>query len=150
MALGKVICVPDPAEAAARDAAMIAGVTDEPVEAPALPGIAGGLIAAGSPHAGELFAQLVLDGRHFDDVHGAGWRFVTEAAEAEVSALDPDLVDWFADLGGSVVAGVGDAWFADHACGWALQRPDFHLYGTATDARSASSLLDDLRGRISA
>ena len=39
MELGKVICVPDPAEAAARDEAMAAGVGDEPAPAPGLPDI---------------------------------------------------------------------------------------------------------------
>ena len=31
-------------------------------------------------------------------------------------------------------------WFDDHGVRWALQRPDFHLYGTATDAAGAGRL----------
>ena len=42
--LGKVICVPDPAEAAARDEAMAAAVTGEVSEVAGLPGIAAGLV----------------------------------------------------------------------------------------------------------
>jgi hypothetical protein len=39
-------------------------------------------------------------------------------------------------------------WFAEHGTTWALQRPDFHLYGTATDAGGAVTLLTDLRARL--
>jgi len=40
-------------------------------------------------------------------------------------------------------------WFAEHDVTWALQRPDFHLYGTATSAEEASVLLAALRHRLS-
>jgi hypothetical protein len=33
---------------------------------------------------------------------------------------------------------------------WALQRPDFYLYGTATDATAASTLLSDLHSQLAA
>ena len=36
------------------------------------------------PHAGSLFVQGTVDGRRFDDVHGAGWRLVT---------VDPTPID---------------------------------------------------------
>ena len=57
MELGKVICVPDGAEAAARDEAMAAAVGPEPMDAPALPGLAAGLIHPSSPHAGQVWIQ---------------------------------------------------------------------------------------------
>ena len=50
--LGKVICVPDPAEAAARDEAMAAAVTGEVSEVPGQPGLAAGLIHPSAPLAG--------------------------------------------------------------------------------------------------
>lgn len=163
--LGKVICVSDPVEAAARDEAMAAGV-DGVSDAPALPGIADGLIADESPGAGALFPQAALHDGWFDDVHGAGWRFVTiDASPSEMPdrpvpdrpapdpvALDAAVVDWFRSIGGAVVAVPDDgeiaAWFADHGARWALQRPDFHLYGTAPDADAATHLLGDLRRRL--
>ncbi len=145
--LGKVICVADPDEAADRDEAMAAAVTGELSEVPGQPGLATGFVHPDSPLAGEQFPQFDVDGRPFDDVHGAGWRLVgTDAAE-----LDQELTDWFAALGGAVVTGGGpelSAWFDLHGVRWALQRPDFHLYGTATDAVGAAALLAHLRAHL--
>lgn len=143
MELGKVICVPDPAAAAARDAAMAAGV-DGTAPAPGLPDIDSGLIHPTAPHAGSQLVQGRVDGRLFDDAHGNGWRLVVHAA-------DPiDTPDWFAALGGSIVVldrpdPWFDHWFTEHDTVFALQRPDFYLYGTASTAAAAASLLDDLR-----
>lgn len=77
MELGKVICVPDPADAGARDDAMAAAVSAELTDAPELPGIDAGLIQADAPHAGRIFVQGTLDGRPFDHVAGVGWRLIT-------------------------------------------------------------------------
>ncbi|HEV7720130.1 MAG TPA: bifunctional 3-(3-hydroxy-phenyl)propionate/3-hydroxycinnamic acid hydroxylase [Iamia sp.] len=152
--LGQVICVPDPAEAAARDEAMTAGYDGSVSDVPGLPGITRGIVAAGTPQAGELFPQAdlrprgarhLVGSRLFDDVHGAGWRLVTAAADP--APLDPELVEWFAGIGGTVVAAPEmDDWFTRHDVRWALQRPDFHLFGTATD--TADPLLADLRQQI--
>ncbi|MDQ6785179.1 MAG: hypothetical protein M3063_17455 [Actinomycetota bacterium] len=40
------------------------------------------------------------------------------------------------------------AWFADHAVAAALQRPDFHLYGTAGDGTGVGALLAHLRADL--
>jgi hypothetical protein len=40
-------------------------------------------------------------------------------------------------------------WFAAHSCRAALQRPDFHLYGTAAELSQTGALLAALRQRIS-
>ena len=154
MELGKVICVPDPDEAAARDAAMSAAVGPEPTDVPDLPGPTSGLVHPASPHAGALFVQGVIDGRPFDDVHGAGWRLVSCGPDApDASVLAGGLVEWFDAIGGKVVNvdgpdSVFGRWFGDHGTRWALQRPDFHLYGTATDATGADRLLADLRSQL--
>src|SRR5262249_48129312 len=99
--LGKVICVPDPADAAARDEAMTAGYDGGVSDAPGPPGIARGFIAAATPRAGELFPQGDLAGRWFDDVHGAGWRLVT--IDRDAAGLDPALAGWLEAIGGAVV-----------------------------------------------
>jgi 2-polyprenyl-6-methoxyphenol hydroxylase-like FAD-dependent oxidoreductase len=151
MELGKVICVPDPEEAAARDAAMAASVTPELAEAPELPGIDAGVVHPDAPHAGRVFLQGSVGGRPFDDAHGAGWRLVTGGDAT--TAIDADLGAWFASIGGTVVAtDAADTtyarWFAEHVCSAALQRPDFHLYGTAGTTTEVASLLEDLRRRL--
>ncbi len=151
MELGKVICVPDPAEAAARDEAMAAGVGDEPEPAPGLPNIAAGFIDPHAPFAGMQFVQGCDGGKRFDDVYGVGWRLVLLGAD--VDAIDRDARAWFESIGGRVVALTDPdpefvAWFAKHDATCALQRPDFYLYGTAADAAAATTLLTDLRTHL--
>lgn len=151
MELGKVICISDPAEAAARDELMAGGVAaDEVSEVPPLPGIPTGIVVPDDPLAGTLFVQGRVGGdalaaARFDDVHGAGWRLVTPTP----SALDPEQAQWFAGLGGTVVdlASTGDPdgtytdWFARHRVTVALQRPDFYLYGAGDDPTALVSHL---------
>jgi 2-polyprenyl-6-methoxyphenol hydroxylase-like FAD-dependent oxidoreductase len=151
MELGKVICVPDPDEAAARDAAMTAGVGDEPIPAPGLPGITSGFIHPDAPHAGTQFVQGLDGGRRFDDVHGTGWRLVVHGADAD--AIGAEERAWFADVGGRVVTPADPdprfaGWFDRHGVTCALQRPDFYLYGTAATADGATALLADLRHHL--
>ncbi len=172
MELGKVICVPDPAAAAARDEAMSAAVGAEPTEAPEPPPIRDGVAHPTSPLAGHLFPQGVVgtgDRRApFDDVFGAGWRLVT--TDRRPLDLDPGLCDWFGSIGGRLVR-IGEAedladgvdaaeavdadgtyarWFDDNDTTWALQRPDFHLYGTATGPAAAHDLLRHLHDQLAA
>ncbi len=152
MELGKVICISDPAEAAARDALMAGSVAPGEVsDVPPLPGIADGIIAPGDPRAGRLVVQgrvVGPDGRavRFDDVHGAGWRLVTSAPHV----LPADLEAWFSGIGGRVVAvepsDDPDGTYAEHFAHLGvtavLQRPDFHLYGAGDEP---TALVDHLR-----
>jgi 2-polyprenyl-6-methoxyphenol hydroxylase-like FAD-dependent oxidoreductase len=152
MELGKVICVPDVDEAAARDEAMAAAVGQDPSDIPGLPGIDHGMVHPGAPLAGQLFIQPTVEGGLLDDVYGTGWRLVTVDRDAEVP--DRALLDWFESIGGRVVPlrrpdGDTARWFAESEATWALQRPDFYLYGTAATAPEASELLEDLRSRLS-
>ncbi len=156
MALGKVICVPDPAEAAVRDEAMAATVTGELIEVPEMAGIHDGVIQPSSPNAGRLFVQGRIHGHRYDDVHGAGWRLVTTDTGIRPSdAVDADTLAWFDSIGGRITAladpdPTTDRWFIEHDASWALQRPDFHLYGTATTSAAAAALLHDLRRHLTA
>ena len=84
-------------------------------------------------------------------MHGSGWRLVTDGPSE--GDLDPELVDWFSSIGGTVVALDGQApeltaWLQARGVRWALQRPDFHLYGAAADLAGAADLLADLRERL--
>jgi flavoprotein hydroxylase len=144
MELGKVICVPYAGEAAARDEAMAAAVSDELMDAPPLPGLLAGLVHSSSEHAGAVWVQPVVEGRLFDDAFGAGWCLVTNTSDAD--ALGPGAAAWFASIDGRVITLDGFP-----ACApWVLQRPDFHVYGTAATADDASALLDDLRAHLTA
>jgi 2-polyprenyl-6-methoxyphenol hydroxylase-like FAD-dependent oxidoreductase len=148
--LGKVICIADPAEAAARDEAMAAVVGPEPTELPHFPGLGGGIVHPTAPHAGALFVQGSADGVALDDVHGAGWRLITVEGCVEFDARPRA---WFESLGGRIVVlndpdPVVSAWLTEHETRWVLQRPDFHVYGTADSATEAANLLDDLRRHL--
>jgi 2-polyprenyl-6-methoxyphenol hydroxylase-like FAD-dependent oxidoreductase len=148
--LGKVICVPDLADAAARDEMMSPLVGAEPTDIPPLPGIIDGIVDRGSPHAGELFVQGNVGTVRFDDVYGIGWRLVT--IDAESASLDLETIEWFRSVGGCVVIVDSDdvygSWFTEHHATSALQRPDFHLYGTACSPTGAADLIDHLRSRL--
>jgi len=163
MALGKVICVPDPAAAAARDAAMIAAVQDGHVIVPPPPlGIGPGMWLDGNPCAGQLFVQGrvqhgALNGR-FDDVVGRGWTLLSPSADPRAH-LDAGTAAFFASIGG-ISAQVGPSgavrdldgvyarWFATAGVDVVLQRPDFYVFGTAAGVGGANALVEQLRGRL--
>lgn len=145
IALGKVICVPDLQEAHQRDLAMKRMVSDELTEGPGQPGIDTGIIDH-STGAGQLFPQGSINGELFDDVHGVGWRLIT----IDNNTLDDDAANWFRSIDGDVIViadnqGALGKWFDAHDCSWALQRPDFTVFGTATNAPEASSMINRLR-----
>jgi flavoprotein hydroxylase len=163
VALGRIICVADPAEAAARDRRMIAEARERsgPVSTP-LPPLGPGCLAPGSPGAGGLFVQdLVRAGGtsgRFDDVVGRGFALVSPAGDP-ARALDAEGARWFASLGG-ITAHVGAnapiadlrggyaRWFAEHGAAVALVRPDFAVFGAAPSLDGASALVAALRERL--
>jgi 2-polyprenyl-6-methoxyphenol hydroxylase-like FAD-dependent oxidoreductase len=142
--LGKVICIADEAEAAARDEVLLSVAADPgipPVEPP--PPNLGPGIHDGSGAAGSLFPQGLLDGRLAEDTFEAG--FALYALTPEL--VPPDTVQALARLGGSVIAAGEDVyrdWFAAHGCAAALVRPDFYVFGTATSPAEARALLTRL------
>lgn len=100
----------------------------------------------------------------FDDVVGTGWTLVGGAAA--LAALPADLADWFVGLGGSIVALGGPRtvspatasvtdlddtygrWLAGHGAVAVVQRPDFYVYGSATDPSGVAPLLERLRSDL--
>ena len=165
MALGKVICIADPDEAAARDAVMTAAIASGQQTTPPPPlGLGAGVLMAGDPHAGKLFVQgrvRTREGRTglFDDVVGTGFALVAIDGDP-LAGVDEDLRAWFASIGG-IVARLGHAgdladvdgsyarWFGDAGVAVALQRPDFYVYGTGSGAGEAKALLAGLRAALS-
>jgi 2-polyprenyl-6-methoxyphenol hydroxylase-like FAD-dependent oxidoreductase len=151
MELGKVICVPDPLEAAARDEAMAAAVGDEPAPRPEPPELPAGLVHPRAPHAGTQLVQGKDGGRWFDEVYGAGWRFVLLGLPA--GDVSREEQEWFESIGGLVVTltdpdPIFTRWFSEQGTRGALARPDFYLYGTARTPSDATTLLADLRRQL--
>jgi len=162
MELGKIICVPDPEEAAARDAAMAPLVVEgESTPVPPMPPLADGLFASGSSWAGELFIQgrVHIDSVTglFDDLLGGGWRLV--AAPDVATAIPIELATWFSSIGGRIVTvgpggdfqdvdGTYTEWFADRGVSAALQRPDFYLFGTTSSGEGIAALISELQQRL--
>ena len=163
MELGKVICVADPAEAAARDALMTAAARDGLLpSAPPPPGLGPGVLIADDPRAGRLFPQGRIRcgdaAGLFDDVIGAGWTLVGYDIDP-AAHLDRDLADFFTALGGRTVqlgpdGPVADLdstyarWFESAGVAVVLQRPDFYVFGTAATADSAGDLIRRLRSAL--
>jgi flavoprotein hydroxylase len=160
MALGKVICVADPAEAAARDAGMIAAARERHLTTPPPPlGIGSGVLLDGDPQAGQLFVQgrvqYAKASGLFDDVVGRGWTLLSPSADP-VTQLDATAAAFFTSLGGisaqvGAQGAVGDLdgaygrWFAEAGVGVVLQRPDFYVFGTAARVGGAGALVNHLR-----
>jgi flavoprotein hydroxylase len=160
MDLGKVICIADPAEAAARDAAMIpAARAGHTATTPPPPGIGPGAWIEGDPQAGRLFVQGRVRDKEkvglFDDVVGRGWTLISPLSDP-LASLDAELAAFFADLGGVAaqiggngglqdVGGTYAKWFADAGVAVVLQRPDFYLFGSATGLNGTRVLVERLR-----
>jgi flavoprotein hydroxylase len=163
VALGRIICVADPREAAERDRRMIAEAREReaPIAAP-LPPLGDGCFARGTPAAGALFVQDTVrtgnrSGR-FDDVVGRGFALVSPAGDP-AAALDAESARYLASLGGFTAhvgarAPIEDLrggyarWFAQHGTALALVRPDFAVFGTAHAPDGAPALVAALRDRL--
>ena len=158
--LGKVICVSDAEKAAARDAAMIAAArATGPTPPLPTPAIGPGVLLDGDPLAGHLFLQGQVrrggaTGR-FDDVVGPGFALLSPAGDP-ASLLSPDLAGLLESIGGisahvapggpvDDVYGSYAAWFAANRVGVVLQRPDFHVFGTAPTIEGTAGLVAHLR-----
>lgn len=160
MELGKVICIADAAEAAARDTVMVAAASDgHQTTPPPSPTIGPGLADASDPCAGRLFVQgnVAWDGAVglFDDVVGGGWALVSRSGDP-AEHLSADDAAFFATLGGVTahvteggpvqdVDGSYSRWFDSTGAAVVLQRPDFYVFASSPDLAEASTLVRRLR-----
>lgn len=124
---GRYICLLDPEAAAARDVRMReeAKVVQQGTAADLIPPISTGIVAVGTPGAGERFIQPRVGGRLLDDVTGGGWRLFTRnpATQAsDVTVIDLDTLD-----DGGAIHGWLEARYADAV----LLRPDHYVFGTS-------------------
>ncbi|KMS55603.1 bifunctional 3-(3-hydroxy-phenyl)propionate/3-hydroxycinnamic acid hydroxylase [Sphingobium cupriresistens] len=125
VAAGRYICMLDPQAAAERDAQMreAAKGAQHGTAADLIPAIATGIVAAGTPGAGERFIQPRVGDRLLDDVTGSGWRLFTRAM---VESGDVTVVDLTQLADGGAIA----AWLADRKADAVLVRPDHYVFGT--------------------
>ena len=167
VALGSIICITDPVQAAARDKAMIvdreSGRLPEPPPAPRLgrglfEGENGGYLS----WQGQITVSNDSSRRKFDDVYGVGALILSDSALA--AGLNQEDLEALSTLGirvvtfgGTEVAGIARfddvegtyvKWFASLGAAAVLVRPDFYVYGTATNrsevARLAESFLSSV------
>jgi hypothetical protein len=163
VALGRVICISDPAEAAVRDEGMLAAVADPSaasIELPSPrlgPGVHDG---AGGDAAGCLFPQahVELNGTRclLDEATGTG--FVLLALDADPAALlGEDETRYLREIGAALVRidaasdpdGTYRAWFQSHGCSVVLVRPDFYVFGTGEARNDTRALVNRLRTGLS-
>jgi 2-polyprenyl-6-methoxyphenol hydroxylase-like FAD-dependent oxidoreductase len=155
--LGQVICVLDPAAAAARDAGMQAaraagaappssGILPSLGPGIHLPDCHGGTLGVGGhvTHAGKS--------GHFDDIVGHGFVLIAHAQDPQVSPASAAVL---ADLGG-ITVGIGSPdgaadrdgaygrWFSELGADVILMRPDFYVFGSGRGDHAADALVQRL------
>lgn len=166
MELGKIICILDPAEAAARDEAMIAeiksGRNSEPPPAPRLgeglhTGDAGGHLS----WQGKVTTKTHATPTRFDDIFGAGalilanGELASEVTAEELAKLKDagiavttfgenanDAIESFVDVEGTYAN-----WFANAGFQAVLIRPDFYVFGVAQTPADVKSLVAEFASK---
>ncbi|GAA0771471.1 bifunctional 3-(3-hydroxy-phenyl)propionate/3-hydroxycinnamic acid hydroxylase [Ideonella azotifigens] len=171
--LGRVICERDPVKARSRDARMLAeqgGVVKTTFRQSMIPPLRDGLIATGTPGAGEPLPQptVITPGgvsKLLDDITGACFRIVVterltddEAGAVAVMAAALKGCAVFVGPDAKRHAGLGfsveeetpllQAWLHGLGADVAIVRPDHYVYGTAAGVEAGLALVDQLRERI--
>lgn len=159
-AIGAVLCERDPERARARDAQLLAEHNGEIKAMPrqeVQPRLGSGFLAEGA-NAGVLFPQpwIWRDGAkvRLDEVAGAGWRLMLDAAWAPGAIETPGSIDMSVVRFGSGAEGLEEAegvvgaWFEARGCGAALVRPDHYVYGTAATPAELGVLIAGLRAKL--
>ena len=168
--LGKIICIPDVAEAAKRDEMFLSGKAPPPAPFPIL---TDGLLnrgADGKPAvpAGQLSPHGLVYSREgagrFDDVVGLGFVLLLNS-DIDPNALSSANRAFLAALGARIVVmspsvdseptvidlqGKYSAYLAAAGLRALIVRPDFYVFGGASDAKGADRLIDDLRRQMAA
>lgn len=162
--LGRVQTLRDPAAAAERDRNLLAQrAARQAPEKIRFPGLGPGFLAGTSgPGRGELSVHGVVDdGTHrglFDEVVGPGFSLLVTPGTARTLEADGTAED-LRRVGTHVVVltaepepGTGEVtdvdgayhqWFAALGAAAVIVRPDFYVYGTATDSAAARALAQE-------
>jgi 2-polyprenyl-6-methoxyphenol hydroxylase-like FAD-dependent oxidoreductase len=162
--LGKIICVLDPAAAAARDRDFAPIAEAGPAPIPDQPPPGPGVWLPGDPQAGQLALQAPVgrDGSRarLDDATGGGWVLLGHTADP-AAELPAELARWWESLGGRCLhvaaggpyddsTGAYGRWFGSLERDTVLIRPDSYLFGTAAGPSAAAGLVDALRSVLAA
>jgi 2-polyprenyl-6-methoxyphenol hydroxylase-like FAD-dependent oxidoreductase len=159
--LGKIICVPDPTEAQARDVAMASkAASGASVPPPSPPVISDGCIARGFAFAGRTFPQsrsmrrsvFPSDQPAFhdrsDNVFGYRWKLVGPFGIRSTLRAD----HWFASFGDIVELSDFECndtnivdWFSGNKLSVALVRPDAIVFGACSEISQTEELLVQAR-----
>jgi 2-polyprenyl-6-methoxyphenol hydroxylase-like FAD-dependent oxidoreductase len=160
MALGRVICIADPVEAAERDQRMIAELAASdgtPVDTD-MAVLGDGLWVRGSPGAGSLAVQGIVQAHgqtgRFDNLVGRGWVVIgypqspagalTTEQRTALGRLSAHLVTIGPVGSGAEIIDVEAtylSWFERLGVEFAIVRPDFYVFATATEPQ-------ELRGHV--
>ncbi len=161
IALGKVICVLDPAAASERDRTLIEARKTAPIanQSPPPSRLGNGMrsqeVTSGILAAGGLIRKNGKVGR-LDDLVGRGFALLSRGSDP-VLALTPPMKAFWDEIGGvsagfgplgtvEDVSGVFLRWFDEIGAEVVLVRPDFYIFGTACDLGAAQDLVSSLRG----
>ncbi len=155
--LGKIVCISDPDAAAERDRVLLSEGVPTPPPFPAIRSSA--LLFEGAPLAGHMAPQFRVcwQGRlgRADDVIGPGWlilvadpdivpevtaphRLLLDRLGARTIAVsrDASMADGASDLSGDYAR-----FFTEHRLVAIIVRPDFHIFGGASDTEELDAAL---------
>jgi hypothetical protein len=127
-----------------------------------VPGFEKGLVARGTPGAGDAFPQGTLRGERegkFDDIAGRGFMILARGGDP-LAALSADDRALWQSLGGKIVR-LGKDGFDDvdgrygklmdeYGSDIIVKRPDFYIFGTAKTTQELPALLGELRRQLNA
>jgi 2-polyprenyl-6-methoxyphenol hydroxylase-like FAD-dependent oxidoreductase len=162
--LGKIICVPDPKAAQARDEAMAPGAANgASVPPPPPPTMTEGCIGMGIEMAGRTFPQgTVMSATgplRSDDALGLGWKLIGPIGlhdHLKSVRTDNDNISWFESIGQTSELGndltLTDStvaeWFRTNHVTVALVRPDQIVFGAASDLDQILTLISAARAAL--
>ncbi len=158
MAVGRISCMTDPDEVAARDEAFRSGNVPP---LPAFPQLSDGIVEPdGSSPAGQLFVQstISLNGQTglLHDILGHGFLLVGRSGDPRGS-LKPEQLEVLDRIGTQTAWIAGDApagfkdttgavgeFFAAHDVAVCIVRPDYYVYAACTDQSDLGAMIDRL------
>jgi 2-polyprenyl-6-methoxyphenol hydroxylase-like FAD-dependent oxidoreductase len=171
MAMGRIVCVTDANEAAARDQFFLSGQAPQPA---LVSGLTAGVLYRNSSGvvtapAGQLGIQSQIAYRgqtgRADDLLGAGWSLLCWQADPH-PVLNPEQLAFLNHLGAKIVRVVpsqtpvpGDnaaldltgtyaRYFSQQGLAAVLVRPDFYVFGGVPTLSELAYLVEDLRSQL--